>query len=126
MILLLVFEKYVVMIFTYHQNISKVILDSIPIVSIICITMFIEGTGQGIIKAMGYQTIASIILCICMWVIALPCTLLFGFYFKIGLKGLWLGYLVGNILIAISYSAIILKADWMKITEDALDRFRNE
>ena len=126
MILILIFEKHVVMIYTSHKNIYKTALDSMPIISVISMTQFIEGTGQGTIKAIGYQTIASLMIFISMWIIALPCALIFCFYLDMGQRGLWLGYLIGQVLISISYSVIILSADWGQITKDAVDRFKHE
>ena len=126
MILLFVFKDQIAKIFTYHQNVSDIISDSMPVIAAISVFQYIDGTGQGIIKAIGYQKNASIIVCISMWVVALPCTLIFGFYFKMRLKGLWLGFLVGEVLISIAYSFIILSVDWTKTTEDALIRIRKE
>ena len=64
MIIVIVFKKQISDVFTSHKNISEIVIDSLPLVAVENVFQFLEGTGEGTIKAMGYQKLACIIVSI--------------------------------------------------------------
>lgn len=57
------------------------------------------------------------------WLINTPLSCLFAFApFNAGLKGLWLGMMIGMIVMSVAFEFIIESCDWHKAAEDAQER----
>ena len=66
-------------------------------------------------------------LIVCMYCICLPMGYLFGIHYELGLMGLWLGMVIGLIILASGYIYLgFFRFDWQKIAEEAEQRSNKE
>ena len=76
------------------------------------VTFFMQTVLQGVLRGMGEQCKASIIVTIVTNFISLPTSYYLGIKQGMGLDGLWLGVFVGNTIIFILYALLICTRDW--------------
>jgi MATE family multidrug resistance protein len=55
----------------------------------------LQGTGIGILRGLTDTKIPMLISFGAYWLIGIPVAMIFGFYFKLGAVGVWIGLLVG-------------------------------
>ena len=64
------------------------------------------------IKGVGKQGVASIASIFCMFIVGLPLSWLFGIKLGFGLPGLWVGYGLCSLSLAILYTWILRRLNW--------------
>lgn len=74
---------------------------------------------QGTLKAVQRQRIASSVLILCLYLVSLPMATWLAFDEQMGVKGLWLGFSLGNIPVIFMYVIIIFAIDWNLVIEEA-------
>ncbi len=75
---------------------------------------------------MGQQKISAYLSILSILVLLLPLGCFFAFYLDMDIYGLWLGYLIRAVIIAILYSYILwVKFDWNEIAREAKEREEN-
>ena len=74
-----------------HAHIRKVMQDCLPILAIYMMIDQIQRCGQGAIRGMGMQKIGAYTNVFSYYIIGIPLGLVFCFYFKKHVKGLWFG-----------------------------------
>ena len=73
------FRNFVPILFTEEADIIKIVYDNIPLFTFMVFFDYQQGVMCGIIRAMGKQTIGSILAFICYWVINLSFAYFFAF-----------------------------------------------
>jgi multidrug resistance protein, MATE family len=86
----------------------------------------VQCVGQGIIRALGKQGVASIGTIIGYWVIGIPFSLLAVFTLDWGIVGLWLGPTLALLFNFCYYFLTIKRTDWQKIAEEVIARRKKE
>jgi MATE family multidrug resistance protein len=76
-------------------------------------------TCGGVLRGAGLQNIGAILNFSAYYVIGLPLSMFFAFYLKMGLLGLWMGLLTGQLITTSCGVFIILKTDWLKMVSKA-------
>ena len=78
--------------------------------------------GQGIIRGLGKQGVASIGTVIGYWVIGIPISLLAVFVFDWSIVGLWLGPTLAIAFNFFFYYGTVIRADWQAIADGVQER----
>lgn len=120
--LLLIFKKQFAVLFTHDPKIVELMHDLIPIYALIIICDYIQGVQGGIIRGMGYQHFASLIMIIWYWLVAIPIAYILAFKFDYRIKGVWLGLPAGSLLIWSSFTSILFITDWRKLANEVHQR----
>jgi len=87
---------------------------------------FMQGITSGIIRGMGYQNYGTPTCIFGYWVIALPISYILGFYYDLGMLGIWLGMPMGVLVIAIIFLCIIYTTDFDKLSKEVIQRVIKE
>ena len=98
---------------------NSIIESAFPIISFFVFFDCVQGVGQGIIRGLGKQGIASTVTIIGYWVLGIPISLVAVFYYNYGIIGLWTGPSVALIFNFIFYYVIIIRTDWTLIAHEA-------
>jgi len=125
--ILLIFElDLIVNIFTRDPAVEELTYSSL----IIIVTMFmpdmVQGSLQGVIRALNVQKRASLIAIASHYMVSLPLAFLLTFLFEMGVKGLWIGMTFGVMLEAIFYVRLVLNTDWQDVANEAQERLKND
>ena len=103
--------------FTNDPTTVGYVKDTLPILSIYLYFDAVHGVNSGIVRALGKQFIASMVLLICYYVGGLPLALIFGFKVGMGVRGFWLGFLFALIVMDGIVSYLIFAADWSPLVQ---------
>lgn len=125
--ILLIFElDLIVNIFTRDPAVEELTYSSL----IIIVTMFmpdmVQGSLQGVIRALNVQKRASLIAIASHYMVSLPLAFLLTFLLEMGVKGLWIGMTFGVMLEAIFYVRLVLNTDWQDVANEAQERLKND
>ncbi|KAF4315131.1 hypothetical protein BBO99_00001322 [Phytophthora kernoviae] len=78
---------------------------------------------QGIFRGAGKQKMAATVNAIAYYVFGIPTAALLGFYFVMGVQGLWMGFLFGVLIAATLQLFMLLKWwKWTELAEEAQER----
>lgn len=113
--LLLIFKSQFATLFTNEEHIVDIMYELIPVYALIIVCDYVQGVQGGIIRGMGYQNIASLIITISYWWFAIPIAYLLAFKFDFRLVGVWFGLPAGSILIWSSFTFILISTNWKKL-----------
>lgn len=69
---------------------------------------------SGIFRGTGNQALGARLNFIAYYVFGIPTSILMGFYFHLGLSGLWMGIFVGLGIVAIIGCILVSRIDWQK------------
>jgi MATE family multidrug resistance protein len=86
----------------------------------------VQGSLQGVIRALNVQKRASLIAIASHYMVSLPLAFLLTFLFEMGVKGLWIGMTFGVMLEAIFYVRLVLNTDWQDVANEAQERLKND
>ena len=81
-----------------------------------------KGMQRGVIRALGIQHLALIVNLIGHWIINLSLQYLLGFYFGLGMLGMWLSKMILELFLFGSYSLLLHFYDWNKAIEKSKAR----
>ncbi|KAE9312202.1 hypothetical protein PF008_g20021 [Phytophthora fragariae] len=78
---------------------------------------------QGVYRGLGKQKVAATISAVAYYACGIPAAALFGFYFALGVEGLWLGFGFGVFVSATMLLCMLLgRWSWEELAEDAQKR----
>uniref|UniRef100_A0A5B6YM17 Uncharacterized protein n=1 Tax=Davidia involucrata TaxID=16924 RepID=A0A5B6YM17_DAVIN len=84
----------------------------------------IQPVLHGVAVGAGWQFPVALINVGCYYVIGLPVGALLGYVFKLSVRGIWSGMLVGSLLQTVILLFIIIQTNWRKEALQAEDRVR--
>ena len=116
------FRVDIVRIFTTDAAVRELAEKSVYIVVLSFAPDMIQGSLQGVIRALGIQNRASYYALACFYLLGIPFAVLFTFTFHMGVVGLWLGLALGITAVAVIYVALVLYTDWQEVADEALKR----
>ena len=79
----------------------------------------IQGMMEGIIRAMGYQHIATAWELVAYWGVMVPFGYIFAFWFDFGFIGVWVGLPLWSIMLWAAFVYLIVTVNWTKWAEEA-------
>lgn len=94
------------------------------IILIAFIPDIIQGSLQGVIRALDVQKTASYISLAAFYLAAIPIACVLVFVCDMGVAGLWIGMIVGISLQAIFYTRLVVRTNWQEVSEAAEKRIK--
>ena len=119
---LFVFKEQIVSILTPDEDIRKLAISVIWLISFNTFPDGFKGMMKGIIKALGLVKRTALIGTISYTVMAVPLAYLFTFQLDFGLKGIWMGLACGSTHQILHLFFLIHCSSWEKACEKAKER----
>ncbi len=110
-------------LFSSDESVSSLISNLLPLSCIFMMGDAIQANSGGALRGLGKQRLLLILNIIGFWLLALPCGALLTFVANIGVRGLWLGMMIG--IYSSSIMGIILLnfvINWQREAEIAKSR----
>ncbi|KAL2620988.1 hypothetical protein R1flu_001193 [Riccia fluitans] len=107
------------------SNNPQVVQDTASIMPLLALSLLLDGIQGplgGVLRGCGLQDPATIATIFAFYGIGVPSAILFGFYFKLGAKGLFGGCVCGNLTQFLLISLLVLFINWDKQVEKARER----
>ena len=114
-VILLLFRSLFATLFTQEPNIVEIMNQLVPVYALIVICDYMQGVQWGIIRGMGYQKFASIIITISYWIVAIPTAYILAFKADLRIQGIWLGLPAGSFIIWSWFTATLILTNWKKL-----------
>ncbi|KAA8526507.1 hypothetical protein F0562_008290 [Nyssa sinensis] len=108
--------------FTEGEIVARAVSDLCPLLALTLILNGIQPVLSGVAVGCGWQAFVAYVNIGCYYVVGVPLGALFGFYFKLGAKGIWSGMLGGLIIQTIVLMWTTYRTDWNKEVEEAMKR----
>ncbi|KAL6098639.1 slc47a2 [Pungitius sinensis] len=119
---LIVSKDVVGYIFTTEKDIIQRVADVVKIYGFIHVTEAFACVTGGIIRGAGKQMVGALCYLVGYYFIGFPIGVSLMFPVKMGIIGLWLGFLICASLQSIFFIVFLCKLNWIKTTEEALLR----
>lgn len=118
-ILLLVFRRGVGRIFTgdAQPGVVEAVAGLAPFLSVTLWFDSVQSTASGALRGSGRQRIGAVVNILSWYIVALPVGAVAAFYFNLGVKGLWLGLVVGALVQDVSITTVALRTNWLHQAE---------
>jgi MATE family multidrug resistance protein len=113
-------------LFTSDPDVARYVLDTLSLTSLCILLDGLVTTSIGVVKGIGKQAVATCAYVVCFYLISVPASYYLCFNLLYGLKGLWLGQLIGLFVLILSLWQIIRKANWLEIAQSARDKYLKE
>eukprot|EP00347_Sterkiella_histriomuscorum_P017802 403347935 len=111
-----IFRTGISRLFTTNPALVAQIFDVVNIMSLAMVFTGIQLILEGGIRGLGLQTIATVIVLICMYLICIPASYIFAISFGFKLRGIWFGLIVGMISLCLVYTYILTcRTSWKKM-----------
>ena len=120
------FRKSVPRLFTEDEYIIKIVSDNIPIFTFMVFFDYQQGVLWGVIRAMGKQTIGSVLAFISYWIINLPIVYVFAFLIDLRITGIWVGAQIGVFIVCSSYAYVVFSTNWKQLIIEINERIESE
>ncbi|XP_071721796.1 protein DETOXIFICATION 40-like [Rutidosis leptorrhynchoides] len=108
--------------FTDGEVVAAAVSDLCPLLALTLILNGIQPVLSGVAVGCGWQTFVAYVNVGCYYVFGVPLGALFGFYFKMGAKGIWSGMICGTLMQTLILIWVTYRTDWNKEVEDAAKR----
>ncbi|XP_076745283.1 multidrug and toxin extrusion protein 1 isoform X2 [Maylandia zebra] len=109
-------------IFTTERDIIQRVANIMKIYSFIHVAETIAGVSGSIVRGAGKQKIGALCSLVGYYLIGFPIGVSLMFPVKMGIFGLWTGFLVSTSLQSMFFITFLCKLNWTKATEEALVR----
>ncbi|KAL9243512.1 hypothetical protein vseg_017388 [Gypsophila vaccaria] len=123
-VLVLVFRYQLSYIFTEGTRVSEAVADLSPYLALSIVLSGVQPVLSGVAVGCGWQAFVAYVNIGCYYIIGVPFGILLGFYFHLGVKGLWGGMLGGTIMQTLILLWVTFRTDWDKEVENAAQRLR--
>ncbi|XP_074270118.1 protein DETOXIFICATION 40-like isoform X2 [Silene latifolia] len=121
-ILVIIFRYQLSYIFTGGTEVSNAVAELSPYLAISMLLNGVQPVLSGVAVGCGWQTFVAYVNVGCYYVVGIPLGVLLGFYFNLGVKGLWGGMIGGTIIQTLILLWVTYRTDWEKEVEKAVQR----
>ncbi|KAE9590220.1 putative multi antimicrobial extrusion protein [Lupinus albus] len=121
-IIIIIMREKVAYIFTTDPDVVKASTDLSFLLAISMLLNTVQPVLSGVAVGAGWQGIVAYVNIGSYYFIGIPVGILFGFYFKLQVKGVWLGMLLGTLVQTIVLTIITARTDWDKEVEKTRNR----
>ncbi|XP_074270116.1 protein DETOXIFICATION 40-like [Silene latifolia] len=121
-ILVIIFRYQLSYIFTGGTEVSNAVAELSPYLAISILLNGVQPVLSGVAVGCGWQTFVAYVNVGCYYVVGIPLGVLLGFYFNLGVKGLWGGMIGGTIMQTLILLWVTYRTDWEKEVEKAVQR----
>ncbi|XP_040908150.1 multidrug and toxin extrusion protein 1-like [Toxotes jaculatrix] len=109
-------------IFTTEKDIIERVANIMKLYSFIHIAEAFAGVTGGIVRGAGKQMVGAVCNLVGYYFIGFPIGVSLMFPVKLGILGLWTGFLISLLIQCIFFLVFLCKLNWKKATEEALIR----
>ncbi|XP_049447722.1 multidrug and toxin extrusion protein 1-like [Epinephelus fuscoguttatus] len=109
-------------IFTTEKDIIQRVADVMKMYSFIHVAEAFAGVTGGIVRGAGKQKIGALCNLVGYYFIGFPIGVSLMFPVKMGIVGLWTGFLICAVVLSIFFLVFLCKLNWRKATKEALVR----
>lgn len=112
-----------------YSNDTEAIIKASNIIYLLSgylIAEYTQSSFSGALRGLGKQKTTSFIAFLNFYFIQIGAAYLFGIYFAMGVKGIWIGILIGGLSGSIMYLIFILNIDWIKIKKETFLRIASD
>lgn len=106
-------------LFTSDPAVIEIVVDVLHLAAFFQLADSVGATCGGILRGCGRQNLGAAMNLTAYYIIGLPLSLLLTFYFHLGIMGLWLGLIVGQISTMCFALVVIGRTDWGEMVRDA-------
>ncbi|XAR50240.1 hypothetical protein NMG60_11004510 [Bertholletia excelsa] len=109
----------------FYTNEKEVVNCMASIMPLLAVSNFMDGIQavlSGIARGCGWQKVGAFVNLGAYYLVGLPSAIVLTFVFHFGVKGLWMGIMIGSGLQALVYLAITLRTNWEKQAGKAQER----
>ncbi|PWA94861.1 MATE efflux family protein [Artemisia annua] len=108
--------------FTTGETVANEVSDLCPLLVITIILNGIQPVLSGVAVGCGWQAYVAYVNIGCYYVVGIPLGFLLGFYFDLGVKGIWSGMIGGTGMQTLILLWSTFRTDWNKEVEIAMKR----
>jgi MATE family multidrug resistance protein len=126
-IIVLLLRGSILKLFTTDQDILEKGEPTMLVLSFVVFFKNLQYTFSSILRGLGKQTEASIISIIIFYLVMLTLAYIFGNELKMGVLGIWVAILIGNILASFLFFIMLtFIINWEKVQKETLLRLKND
>ncbi|KAI3495203.1 hypothetical protein L1887_37429 [Cichorium endivia] len=108
--------------FTSGETVANAVSDLCPLLAITIILNGIQPVLSGVAVGCGWQAYVAYVNVGCYYIVGIPLGCLLGFYFNLGIKGIWSGMIGGTAMQTVILLWSTFHTDWNKEVEKASKR----
>ncbi|KAK7316049.1 hypothetical protein VNO77_34709 [Canavalia gladiata] len=124
-VLFLVFlflRKRLAYLFTPDPDVADAVGDLSTLLAISMLLNSVQPVLSGVAIGAGWQSIVAYVNLACYYVVGIPVGVVIGIFFRLQVKGVWIGMLFGIFVQTVMLIIITFKTDWDKQVEIARNR----
>ncbi|KAL9691702.1 hypothetical protein QQ045_012128 [Rhodiola kirilowii] len=121
-ILVVVFRQDISYLFTGGTTVADATAELCPFLAASILLNGIQPVLSGVAVGCGWQAFVAYVNIACYYVVGIPFGCLLGFYFNLGVKGIWSGMLGGTLLQTLILIWTTYRTNWDKEVETAQNR----
>ncbi|CAM8915244.1 unnamed protein product [Rhodiola kirilowii] len=118
-ILVLIFRQDISYLFTGGETVANATAELCPFLAASILLNGIQPVLSGVAVGCGWQAFVAYVNVACYYVVGIPVGCLLGFYFNLGVKGIWSGMLGGTLLQTLILIWTSVRTNWDKEVETA-------
>lgn len=109
-------RETVTALFTSDPRLTEITLSMYPFLCLYAnLVDSMQMPFQGMVRALGIQTLASLVAVACYYILSVPLSCVFAFVSDLGIFGLWLGLYCGVTMQFFIMIFITVRADWTQL-----------
>ena len=120
------FKHQIVAVFTTDPAVDELANKCFFIIMLAFLPDCIQGSIQGVIRALDVQKQASYLAIAAFYLCSIPMACILVFKVGMGVEGLWIGMACGILLQGIFYTTLVLRTDWQEVAYEAVARIERE
>ncbi|XP_058107628.1 protein DETOXIFICATION 21-like [Magnolia sinica] len=121
-IMFLLFRGKISYIFTESEEVSLAVADLSPLLAISILLNSVQPVLSGVAVGAGWQSVVAYVNLTCYYLIGIPIGAILGYAVGFGVKGIWIGMLLGTAIQTLVLMYITWRTDWNKQVANALAR----
>lgn len=110
-LLFAVFCKYIPVLFNKNEEVLQMAALLLLFAAVFQISDSVQAISSGLLRGIKDVKVPTIFVAIAYWVLGLPMGYLLAFHFKMGAKGIWLGFIIG-----LTFAAVMLCARFLRMS----------
>jgi MATE family multidrug resistance protein len=110
-VIFVLFRKQLPYLFNNNENVVTMASLLLLFAAVFQISDSTQAIGAGLLRGIKDVKIPTLLIGIAYWIVGLPLGLLFGFVFKLGASGIWLGLILG-----LTAASLFLMTRFLKMT----------
>ncbi|MBA0554962.1 hypothetical protein Golob_014032, partial [Gossypium lobatum] len=101
-------------IFTESEEVANAVADLSPLLACSILLNSVQPVLSGVAVGAGWQSIVAWVNIASYYLVGIPIGVVLGYVFKMDVKGVWVGMLLGTLLQTVTLIIITWKTDWDK------------